>query len=112
MSPTIGSGDGDDLAGEIPRQPLELKEDEPDKERVDAKQDDFHYAFPVLICASSSANGGHVVCASSLVADSPPGVFVRVIDIRAIGHLVLKRASSRPQSQAIGQRQSAEDERE
>src|SRR5204863_1260991 len=56
--------DSDDLAGKVPGQPLEFKEDEPGEERVDAKQDDFHYAF-ALISASSSATRARS-CSSSL----------------------------------------------
>src|SRR5213594_583920 len=66
-----GQRDSDDLGSKVPGQPLEFKEDEPGEERVDAKQDDFYYAFPVLICASSSAIRARS-CSSSLVADSPP----------------------------------------
>src|SRR6266513_2067477 len=66
-----GQRDDNELAGKIPRQPLEFKENEPDEEAVDAKQNDFHYAFPCLICASSSAARARS-CSSSLMADSFP----------------------------------------
>src|SRR4029077_17249847 len=69
-----GQRDGNDNAGEIPRQPFELKEDEPDEERVDAKQDDFHYAFPPLISVSSSTTRARS-CSSSLMADVFPTGF-------------------------------------
>src|SRR4029077_11221078 len=69
-----GQRDGNDNAGEIPRQPFELKENEPDEERVDAKQDDFHYAFPPLISVSSSTTRARS-CSSSLMADVFPTGF-------------------------------------
>lgn len=38
-------------------QPLELEEDQPDEERVNEQQDEFHYDCPPLLlaCSSSSA---------------------------------------------------------
>src|SRR5205823_6730779 len=66
-----GQRDDNELAGKIPRQPLELKENEPDEEAVDAKQDDFHYAVPPLISASSSATRARS-SSSSLIADPSP----------------------------------------
>src|SRR4029077_20710537 len=68
--------DGDDLGGKIPGQPFEFKENEPDKEPVDAKQDDFHYTFPPLISASSSVARARS-CSSSFMADSFPIGFPR-----------------------------------
>src|SRR5204863_7233503 len=67
-----GQRDGNDRGGKGPGQPLEFEENEPDEEPVDAKQDDFHYVFPPLISASSSATRARS-CSSSVVADfSPP----------------------------------------
>src|SRR5947208_16968456 len=68
-----GQRDGDDLASKVPGQPFEFKENEPGEERVNTKQDDFHYTFPPLICASSSATRARS-CSSSVVADSSPPV--------------------------------------
>src|SRR6266478_1869353 len=68
-----GQRDGDDLASKVPGQPFEFKENEPGEERVDTKQDDFHYTFLPLICASSSATRARS-CSSSVVADSSPPV--------------------------------------
>src|SRR4029453_5834456 len=50
-----GEGDENAPRGKVHGQPLEFIENEPDEEPVDAKQDDFHYAFPPFISASSSA---------------------------------------------------------
>src|SRR4029450_9254844 len=66
-----GQRDGDHLGGKIPGQPLEFKENEPDEEPVDAKQDDFHYTFPPLTSVSSSAMRARS-CSSSLVAGFSP----------------------------------------
>ena len=63
-----GQRDGNDRRGKVHGQPLEFIENEPDEEPVDAKQDDFHYAFPPLISASSSATRARS-CSSSVVAD-------------------------------------------
>src|SRR5881227_3642124 len=67
-----GQRDSNDRRDKVHGQPLEFIENEPDEEPVDAKQDDFHYAFPPLISASSSAARARS-CSSSVVADfSPP----------------------------------------
>src|SRR5215470_5778192 len=41
-----GNEDDGDLRIDVPRQPLELDEDQPDEERVDAEEEDVHYAAP------------------------------------------------------------------
>src|SRR5438067_6131195 len=67
-----GQRDGNDRRGKVHGQQLEIIENEPDEEPGDTKQDDFHYAFPPLISASSSATRARS-CSSSVVADfSPP----------------------------------------
>src|SRR4029077_6208447 len=69
-----GQRDDNDRRGKVHGQPLEFIENEPDEEPVDAKQADFHYAFPPFISASSSATRVRS-CSSSLMADVFPTGF-------------------------------------
>src|SRR5205823_5888719 len=68
-----GQRDGNDRGGKGPRQPLEFEENEPDEDAVDAKQDDFHYIFPPLISASSSAARARSFSSSLMAASFPAG---------------------------------------
>src|SRR5207248_11345101 len=99
--PHDGQHDGNYLTREIPRQPLEFEKNEPGEECVDAKQDDFHYAFP-LICASSSATRARS-CSSSLVADFSPAGFSCESSTSVPYSILCKSGIEYAQSQAIGQ---------
>src|SRR5262245_61399682 len=50
-------GDDNDLTGDVPRQQLEFEKDQPNDDRVDDQENEFHYAlaFTALRFASSSA---------------------------------------------------------
>src|SRR5262249_19267527 len=60
-----------DLPRRRPRQPLQLDEDQPDEERIDAEKEDFHYAAPrpAALLASSASMSARIAFSSS--AGSP-----------------------------------------
>ena len=114
---------GDHLARDVPRQPLELDEDQPDEERVDAEQEDFHQprasrpsrASSDASCARSCSISSRAASGFAAAAGASDGLAVVTFsDVRAVGHLVEHRLRigpqprQRPEHAAEHQRQQAQ----
>src|SRR4030095_16993256 len=92
------NGDDDYLAGNLPGQQLELKKDQPDDDRVDDQENEFHYAL--THCAAfrfefrnpSSEFFDFFVLLCHLVAN----VAERFVHIGTVSHFVQDRLGVRP----------------